>query len=109
MSFMRKASWFLLAPLLCCLYFAPQSLAQDANGSLDLTAHASPTAARPEPVRQVTLYVLTKSYTDIMKDVETEEAPPSREKFIDGLKVSPELKEWLRAHDAFDLTAPDLD
>lgn len=108
---MPRTSPFLLAllSLLCFLCVASPSTAQDANGSIDLTARVSPTAARPEPVRQVTFYVLTKSYNDILKDVETEEAPPSREKFIDGLKVSPELKEWLRAHDVFDLTAPDLD
>jgi len=83
--------------------------AQDANGSIDLTARVSPTAARPEPVRQVTFYVLTKSYTDILKDVESEETPPSREKFIAGLKVSPELRDWLSSHDVLDLTSPDLD
>jgi len=108
---MRRASPFFLARL-CLLYIlcaASPSIAQDANGSIDLTARVSPTAARPEPVRQVTFYILTKSYSDILKDVETEEASPSREKFIDGLKVSPELKEWLRSHDVFDLTAPDLD
>ena len=69
----------------------------------------APTGARPEPVRQFTLYVLTKSYADILKAVEEQEAPPSRDKFIDELKVSPELKEWLGSHDAFDLTSPNFD
>jgi hypothetical protein len=109
MNFMRKASPFCLALLLsysCCAF---PLRAQNSNGSIDLTARISPTSARPEPVRQVTFYVLTKSYADILKDVETEEAPPSRDKFIDDLKLSPELKDWLRAHDATDLTSPNLD
>jgi hypothetical protein len=95
--------------LLCCLFACASTRAQSANGAVDLTARVSPTAARPEPVRQFTFYVLTKSYADIVKDVEADEAPPSREKFIAELKVSPQLKDWLRAHDAFDLTAPNLD
>jgi hypothetical protein len=111
MKSMRRASRFLLAlvPLFCHLCIASRSTAQEANGSIELTARVSPTAARPEPVRQVTFYILTKSYMDILKDVEAEQAPPSREHFIDGLKVSLELKEWLKSHEVFDLTAPDLD
>jgi hypothetical protein len=60
-------------------------------------------------VRQFTFYVLTKSYGEIVKEVEGENALLSRDKFIEGLKLSPELKEWLKAHDVFDLTMPGLD
>jgi hypothetical protein len=60
-------------------------------------------------VRQFTFYVLTKSYEDITKDVETNDAPPDRDKFISDLKVSDELKDWLKGHDELDLTSPDLD
>jgi hypothetical protein len=52
---------------------------------------------------------LTKSYADICKDVEAQDAPPDRDKFIGDLKVSPELKDWLKAHEVFDLTSPNLD
>jgi hypothetical protein len=83
--------------------------AQSTAGALELAARISPTAARPEPVRQFTFYVLTKSYAEIVKEVEAENEIPSREEFIDGLKLSPELKDWLKAHDIFDLTMPGLD
>jgi len=106
---MRKASPFFLAVVLCSLWAASAASAQSANGTIDLTARITPTAARPEPVRQFTFYVLTKSYTEITKDVESQEVLPTREKFIDDLKVSPELKEWLRAHDVLDLTSPTMD
>jgi hypothetical protein len=72
-------------------------------------ARITPTAARPEPARQVTFYVLSKSYRDICKEVEAEDAPPDREKFISDLKVSPQLKEWLGKQDLLDLTTPNLD
>jgi hypothetical protein len=105
---MKKASPLIFV-LLCSLCVAAAATAQNANGSLDFIARVSPTAAHPEPVRQFTFYVLTKSYTDICKDVEAQDIPPDRQKFIDDLKVSPELKEWLKAHDVLDLTSPNLD
>jgi hypothetical protein len=106
---MRKASPLLLAILLCSWCAGHSANAQNANGTLDFIARISPTAARPEPVRQVTFYLLTKSYADICKDVEAQDAAPNRDKFISELKISPELKEWLKTHDVFDLTSPDLD
>ena len=90
----------------CSLVAAGTASAQAGNGALDLVARITPTAARPEPVRQFTFYVLTKSYEDITKDVEASDAPPDRDKFISELKVSDELKEWLKGHDEFDLTSP---
>ncbi|HTT32191.1 MAG TPA: carboxypeptidase-like regulatory domain-containing protein, partial [Methylomirabilota bacterium] len=69
----------------------------------------TPTAARPEPVRQFTFYILTKSYTEIVKEAEEKDPVPQRDEFIDGLKVSPELRTWLKGHDVMDLTSPDVD
>jgi hypothetical protein len=97
--------------LACFSFLAGGSRAQTtgAAGSLEFAARVTPTAARPEPVRQFTFYVLTKSYADIAKDVEAEDKLPSREQFIDDLKVSAELREWLKAHDILDLTIPEMD
>jgi hypothetical protein len=79
------------------------------TGGLQLTAKITPTAARPEPVRQFTFYILSKSYADVAQEVEAGDVIPSRDEFIDDLKVSPELKEWLKAHEILDLTMPGLD
>src|ERR1700737_374524 len=106
---MRNASILFFGVLLCAVCVTRAARAQGGAGSLDFAARITPTAARPEPVRQFTFYVLTKSYTEIVKEVEAENAIPSREKFIEGLKLSPELKEWLKGHDVFDLTMPGLD
>jgi hypothetical protein len=100
--------YFLFAQA-CVVFLANASRAQNATGVLEFAARVTPSEARPEPVRQFTFYVLTKSYTDIMKEVEGENTLPPRDKFIESLKVSPELKEWLKAHDVLDLTMPDLD
>jgi hypothetical protein len=110
---MRKTVPFVFGLLL--LAFLPGgststcALAQSATGSLEFSAHITPTAARPEPVRQFTFYILNKSYTDIVKEAEEKDPVPPRDQFIDSLKVSPELKTWLKGHDTLDLTEPDLD
>ena len=106
---MRKVSLLFFASFVCVALTSNTARAQSTFGSLDFAARITPTAARPEPVRQFTFYVLTKSYADVVKDVEAENLTPSREKFIEDLKLSPELKEWLKAHEVFDLTAPGLD
>jgi hypothetical protein len=89
--------------------FTPVTGAQSGTGTLDITARITPTGARPEPVRQFVFYVLTKSYADIQKEISDQFPLASREDFIANLKVSPELKAWMKAHDVIDLTAPDND
>ncbi len=91
------------------LVLALSCQAQNSTGSLDLTARITPTGARPEPVRQFTFYVLSKSYGDITAEVERQDKLPTRDEFITGLKVSPQLKTWLRSHDVTDLTQIDVD
>jgi hypothetical protein len=107
---MMKTPMAVLAVLLGSLFLAANSSAQSPEtGSLQLTARITPTAARPEPVRQFTFYILSKSYTSVAQEVEAGDVVPPRDEFIDGLKVSPELKEWLKAHEILDLTMPGLD
>src|SRR5690242_19048669 len=106
---MRRATGISLVVLSGLLCFAQAVRGQNPQGTLDMTAHITPTGARPEPVRQFTLYVLTKSYADIAKEIDEGDVMPARSEFIEGLKVSKELKEWLNAHDTLDLTIPELD
>jgi hypothetical protein len=110
---MRKTVPIMLGLLLSTLCLASSALtcalAQSSTGSLEFTAHITPTAARAEPVRQFTFYILTKSYRDIVKEIEEKDPVPPRDQFIDSLAVSPELKTWLKGHDTLDLTEPDLD
>src|SRR5260370_36078299 len=96
---MRRALPRFISVLSCACFLAPATWAQRATGSLDFAVRITPTAARPEPVRQVTLYVLTKSYPEIVNEEEGEKVVPPPEEIIEGLKVGPELKEWLKTHD----------
>ena len=104
-----RTNWRLLLLFCSLLVFAQLCNGQSATGTLDVTVHITPTGGRPEPVRQFTLYVLTKSYADIIKEVEVQDVLPTREEFIDNLKCTTQLKKWLKAHDVVDLTMPDFD
>lgn len=106
---MRKTRFLFLLASLCLLCIAKPSRAQSNTGGLDFVARITPTAARPEPVRQFTFYILTKSYAVIAKEVEDKDMLPTHDAFINDLSVSTELKAWLKDHDVFDLTVPDLD
>jgi len=111
MNSMRKVNRILVAVVAACGLAAAGMKAQSkgTTGALEFSAYVSPTAAKPEPVRDFTFYVLTKSFEEIQKEVEGKNGAPDREKFIEGLKLSPELREWLKAHDVLDLTMPGLD
>ena len=111
MKFMRKPKRVLMAAVAAWAVFAGGTRAQSANttGALEFAAYVSPTAAKPEPVRAFTFYVLTKSFDDIKHEIEEANGAPNRDKFIDGLKLSAEMREWLKGHETLDLTMPGTD
>jgi hypothetical protein len=104
-----RVSFRPLVFLCACIAFPAFLSAQSGTGAIDLSARITPTGARPEPVRQFTFYVLTKSYAEVVKEVDAQDALPTREQFIEKLKCSPELKAWLKKQQILDLTSPDLD
>jgi hypothetical protein len=91
------------------LFAATILLAQSGTGAIDFSAQVTPTGARPEPVRQFTFYILTRSYADIMKEVEGQDLVPPLDEFIEKWPCSPELKKWMKAHNTVDLNSTDLD
>src|SRR5215469_155103 len=97
--------------LLVCLFvtFTGRNPAQGSLGSLDINAHVAPSGSKPEPVRQFTFYVLTRSYADVCKEISAQFPLADRDTFVSELKISPELKEWLKKKDIIDLTAPEID
>ena len=108
MTRMKKMSLLILPAILLAALASPAQ-AQRPGGSLEFNASVTPTASKPEPVRDFTFYILTRSYADIVHEINEKDGPPSRDAFIDDLKISPELKKWLHAHDVMDLTLPGLD
>jgi hypothetical protein len=105
---MRNFSRFILS-IGACAFFAVSLPAQNGNGAVEITARITPTGARPEAVRQFAIFVLTRSYAEVIKEIEGQDVLPTKEKFIDSQKCSPELKKWMKAHDVIDLAAPDVE
>ncbi len=102
-------NFFVPVLIAACLLCAHPTVGQTALGALEVTAQISPTGGRPEPVRQFPLCLLTKSYEEIVKEVESNDPLPTKEQFIEKLRVSTELKDWMKQHEVMDLTQLDFD
>src|SRR6266481_3194978 len=79
---MRKAAVFILSVAIGALSFVREARAQGDSGALVITARITPSGARSEPVRQFTFYILTKSYSDIVKEVEEKDPVPGRDQLL---------------------------
>jgi hypothetical protein len=86
----------------------PVHLGAQASGRVDFTARVAPTGGRPEPVRQLTFYLLNKSLADIRAEALQREPAPDFDKFVDALSLSPELKAWMKKHHTVDLSGGDF-
>src|SRR5712692_5034421 len=90
------------------LVFAPGWLAAQSTGSVEFTAQVAPTDGRPEPVRQLTFYLLRKSLDDIRQEALLLDPAPEFDKFVDGLTVSPNLKAWMKKNHTAQLAGTDF-
>lgn len=86
----------------------PARLAAQSAGGVDFVALVSPAGGQPEPVRQLTFYLLRKSVEDIRKEALQQAPLEDLDKFIDGLDVSPELKAWMKKHHSIRLSGDDF-
>ncbi|MFY9583387.1 MAG: hypothetical protein WAR21_02715, partial [Candidatus Acidiferrales bacterium] len=77
-------------------------------GSIEFVARVTPTVGRAEPVRQITFYLLRKSYAETVKEVEQSEEKPEMDRFIAGLEVSKELKAWMKKNHWVQLAGPEF-
>jgi hypothetical protein len=89
-------------------YCAAQAAPVGAAGSIEFTAYARPSEGQPEPVRGMNFYLLSKSLSDIRKEVESTEGIVDLDQFISKLSVSAELKEWMKKHRRVDLAGDDF-
>jgi hypothetical protein len=86
----------------------PAPLAAQSAGRIDFVARVAPTGGQPEPVRQLTFYLLRKSLDDIRAEALQSAPAPDLDKFIEGLSVSPELKAWMTKHHSVRLSGEDF-
>jgi len=86
----------------------PARMLAQTSGSIEFSAHVAPTGGRPEPVRQLTFYLLRKSLDDIRAEAVQLEPAPDLGQFVDALTVSPELKAWMKKHHSVQLSGGDF-
>lgn len=91
----------LIAGVLLLGGFAVAARAQG-SGAIDFAASARPAAARPEPIREMSFYLLRKSLADIRAEAEQAEHATDMNHFIDGLEFSAALKTWMKTHQMVD-------
>jgi hypothetical protein len=110
MGSMRKKSCIRATALFVgsLMILLPARLAAQSTGRIEFTARVAPTGGRPEPVRQLTFYLLRKSLEDIRAEALQSAPAPDLENFIDALSVSPELKAWMKKHHSVQLSGGDF-
>ena len=107
---MRKRVPF--AALVLCLGLA--AITQNAHaqtsgsGAIDFTARVMPSGGRPEPVRGLEFYLISKSLDDIRAEAEKSDPAPDMDHFIDTVEATPELKDWMKKHHTVNLQGKDF-
>jgi hypothetical protein len=101
---MKRAS--VIVVLLGMLVAAGSAAAQ--TGSIEFTARVAPSVGRAEPAMQIPFHLLRKSFADIQKEAEESEPKPDLDRFIGGLDVSKELKEWMKRTRVVQLQSPEF-
>ncbi len=77
-------------------------------GAIEFVARVAPTDGRSEPVRQMSFFLLRKSFAAIREEVEATEPKPDLGKFIDALELSPELKAWMKSKKSVELAGSEF-
>jgi len=103
-SFIRAVT-LLLASLALAI---PAHLAAQSTGRVEFQARVTPSGGQPEPVRQLSFYLLRKSFEDIRAEALQSAPAPDLNKFIDGLEFTPELKAWMKKHHTVQLSGEEF-
>jgi hypothetical protein len=102
-------SFAALAIILPCalLIASPANARQEPQtGYLEIATHVAPSGGHAEPARGLTVYLLRKSYDDILKEADAAEPLPKMNDYIAGLELTPQLKAWMVKHQIVELSGP---
>ncbi len=95
---MARSARALSTALIGLTFAAAGAFAQGNNerGRLEIVVRVTPASGRAEPARSLTVYLLTKGYRDIQHEAEEDTPRPDLNAFVDGLKLSPDLRAWMK-------------
>ena len=97
----------LLVPFVA-LGLALSAAAQSDKATLEFSVRATPSGGRPEKVMRQPFFLLRARLETIEEAARQQEPPPALDAFVDGLKVSPELKAWMKRHHTVTLLGEDF-
>jgi len=103
MKFSARTIVFALAPL-CALAFP----AAAQNGSIEFVARAAPSGGLEEPIRGFPFFLLSKSFEQISREIESAQPEPDMNAFIETLDASKELKAWMKKNHWVQLSGEDF-
>jgi hypothetical protein len=89
-------------------FLLPAHLTAQSTGRVEFLARVAPTGGQPEPVRQLSFYLMRKSLQDIRAEALQSAPAPDLDKFVDGLEASPELKAWMKKHRSVQLSGEEF-
>jgi len=93
-------AWLLIAAAAAFAQAGP------ARGRVEFIVLLTPVSGRPEPARQLTIYLLRKSFREIQHDVEEKMPAPNLDAFVDALPLGKELKAWMKQHHTVTISGP---
>lgn len=99
---------FLLAASVGATVFSARAQTPARSGSIEFVVHATPSGGLEEPVRGFPLFLLTKSFQEITREVEASTPKADMDGFVDTLDVSPELKAWMKKNHRVELSGEDF-
>jgi hypothetical protein len=102
----RASLLFIVA--ICALPHIAAQVQVSTGSSVEFVAQVKPQDGQLEPVRQLPFYLLRKSLAEIRAEAERAEPSTGMDEFIETLKVSTELKVWMKAHHRVDLAGADF-
>jgi hypothetical protein len=78
------------------------------TGSVEFIARIRPSSGIAEPARGLPFVLLRKSFADIRKEADASEPKPDLNEYIENLKFSKELKDWMKKNKSVKLSGEDL-
>jgi len=99
---MRKTAVITMVVAIFALVFVSGARHKAIQAHSKSPARITPTGAAPEPYVNSRLHPHEKLLGH-RKGSRRERSHPPRDQFIEGLKVSPELRTWLKGHEVLDL------
>jgi hypothetical protein len=91
-----------------CLAAAGAFAQAAARGRVEFSVVLTPVSGRPEPARQLTVFLLRKPFREILRQSEEKTPQPSLDNFVAPLPLSKELKDWMKKHHSVTISGPEF-